>query len=486
MRSGAPSIEPKGAVQSTLGALREAGGDVFLSARVVDEGAFADFAARLRALIAEANQSADRAAAATEAGKALAPVVGRLRQQLEEAGRTLEAIEARSAEVRALAGAVGEQAQAVARFEADADAIVQNRVRGLETALQSPFETAEVRLKQIQVRLDQLMKPRMEQARSVQSLVDAVIADGERRIEAMKESLGQSALEAQGRAHAAETAAMARVAGLSAELEEACARASARMEAACEVAESRLSRAAEEARARTESLEQIVTTVAGPALAALAESAGTVRTIAEGVASAERTIERMGVEGERLEHLKGHCEEVQRSLAASVLTGASSIDSIESRQATLDRAVDHAMVSCAGAEERVAARVAEGRLAIERQADEMRRLLAESRERRREIEEAAHRARETLAWLERAIEQIEPWRDVLLSDDASGDVELPARIQAIVRQAQEELSRPILELGAILNRASRASEERAERASSPVSAKASKSEKPKSRSRSGR
>lgn len=460
MPSEAPSIEPKPTPHASTVALRDVGEEVFLSARVVDETAFNQYVARLRALIDESNQAAERAAAAGEAGRALSPVVTRLRQQLEDAGRTLETIEARTAEVRGLAAKVEERSEAAARFEAAADEAIERRLKGLEAGLHGPFETAEVRLKQIQVRLDQLMKPRMEQARSLQLLVDEVVTGAERRLETLREEQQRLLDEHQQRSTAIAAEALDRAGAIEARVEQACEAALARIEAQARETSDRLARVDAAAESRVESLHVAVEVAAAPAARALDEGVRAATGVAETLARAERLLEQAALASVRVESLVSQCERAEQSLSASVLGATASLDSIERRQSAADRAVDQALVACAGAEERIAQRASESSRTVERVTEEARRLHVEAKERRAELEDAARRGGDLVRRVERSLAELEPWREVLFTGEGDGEEsELPERIQAIVRQAQEELSRPILELGAILNRVSRSSED---------------------------
>ncbi|TVQ31854.1 MAG: hypothetical protein EA376_07655 [Phycisphaeraceae bacterium] len=427
------------------GADLDIGDDVFLSPRVVDEGVFTQYAGALRELINRASAAAEQAKQASEAGKPLPALVSALRKDLDAASALLSAAEEKASEARALCEKASDHSLLIQRFEEDAARLIGEEEDRLRAMLAATAELAEQQAAQVKSRLDQWLRSRRDQADALRTLADTIITEAQSRLEGMRGAVDTTVAQADERLAA---------------LDETLGSLSLAVQGKLDELEDRSREALDEAVASWEQRAEV-------ARRRLNEEIGpdvqTIERVCEQAGAAAEKAERAGAEAEvareRFDAIHRQADEARRLLSQELLDGAEAIDSLADRKTEIEKQSREAMKLVKAAEKTLTQRVEEARSCFEAPAAELR-ALAESiagdanvhierlRREREASEAAAVRQEETARRLEAALEQLEPWRSVLLTDQAED--ELPPKLAEILNRAQRELSRPLRELGAMI------------------------------------
>ncbi|MBA4029209.1 MAG: hypothetical protein C0475_08790 [Planctomyces sp.] len=452
--------------------------EVFLSPRVIDQGAFTQYAAELRRLIEEAGLgTTGLLAAAADAGAvrdALRELAGKAQPKLDAAGRALSALEARAAEAdrslqRAadLVGSIDQRAAAAAReLEARAAEAAQ-RLAGVQEAGRAKLEalhaTSEERLRQLAQRFE-----REQQA------LEAAFAQRERELRAQGDRV-ETALREQTEQVARRTLELLAQCQEKADetLRQVDARIAQSWTHANEVCRS-LEAASDRARAligQHQSDPNDPTCVAG--------LPGSTPTPAHSIAALLDRAERLHQDAtfaiNQIEVIRLQAEQARGMLGESINVSATKIDELSATAERLRGVIDQASDLARDAEARIAQRHDEAQRvlagpaeAMSQIAEQIRLRLAagvdEARASAHAADACAAEARGLLDRLGAALATLEPWRSVLL--EARPGAALPPVIAEMVRSVRHDLGRDMARVASALHQITTKAAQTAERLAS--------------------
>jgi len=467
----------------------EGADQVFLSPRVIDERAFTDLADRLRALIDQASSAArqaKRTGAQSESLRAgLEQAATRLTTCLEKAGGVLSAIDERAKGAEDLYARVAERSSSIEELEKQAEAVIEAKVGALEKSMDGALKAVDQRVKQIRTRLDQVAKKADARASELERRLRTSVDERSDRAE-------QTAARLEGVLDRAESELPdldARKAELEQAIEGACRTALERAEQEAAALADRAAEAVGGAQARLD--KSVATTEAyvasarkevdeylGPRLESLAAAgeraaallgwkspadAATTAPAPNSLGDLMRRVEEStraaSLAQDRLDEIRRQSDEARATLGESLVQSAERIDQMIERREELEAGVRTATASAESIEEALRSRIAEAEAAmaapleqIRSQADEAEARAAEAartaEEARRRLAEAAKWNQSVLLRLEDAASRLEPWRDLLLGEEAPD--ELPSPLRTIVDRARDEIAAPLVELGSVI------------------------------------
>ena len=385
--------------------------DVFVSPRVVDERAFEDFAGSLREVIREANSS-----------------VQGLRQQTESAQQTLETItesaaafESRLEKTAALVQQFERRAAEVERTLSDA-AGKAGQVEQIESRVRRAVDEQLAGLNQ---RAEQAMALAVAKIEGLTSDLDERIADTRRTIESEVDAPKREIVEiARG--------ARAQVDASRAEIDDATRTIAAQIDRAVAV----IGRAPE----RTE----------GPV------SAGSLLDV---VTRAEHTQQTATAAMNELAEIKTSAETMRSTLAADADAATSrlgkAVESAKGIADTADKAVERARTAEQGLDQQ-AQRVKQTlempmqqfRVQAEQMGQGVQMMLQQTEQTRRAGEQTAREAHTLLEKLEQTATRLEPWRAVVLGGDTDA---MPEPIRRLIESVRRELGRDLSTLAGTLS-----------------------------------
>lgn len=152
--------------------------EVFLSPRVVDQGAFTEYSASLRRLIEQAGGQADALRAAAQdadvARNALKELAGKHQAKFDLAAKVLAGLDQRAAEAERLLSAARDAVASLDALKSEADRVVADHVARLEARLEGVFGDVQGRL----ARLEADARQHSDDAK--RSLDDVVVGAAER------------------------------------------------------------------------------------------------------------------------------------------------------------------------------------------------------------------------------------------------------------------------------------------------------------------
>lgn len=383
--------------------------EIFLSPRVIDENSFSSFADRLRMIIDEAKGitgDADEAArGAAKLRNALSQCSTDLENRLTGAERLLAQLDRQRVQAEEMYEKAASRAGSIAELEEVAERIASRKQAELEKSINTAVEAAEQRVRQVDLRIEQLAKNAEARADVLTARLDQVVEEAESRLESVLDRF-QGAVD--------ESAIDARIEQLT---------------GACKSAD--------------ELLKKDGSNTSLPSL--LTRAIETTDRLKAAAADADRTSSGAEARAESLRRTIVEADEKTQSEDARVAR-------IEALLAEIESKAD-------AADQRLAERIAETEKAaadpiahLRRLSDEIRsdaeKLTANASEAREQVQEASDWNTALLMRIEQATARLEPWRDVLLSGEAPE--ELPKPLADIITRAHRELSRPLMELGSII------------------------------------
>lgn len=422
VRGGAAPLDARGVIQ-----------EVFLSPRVVDKEAFNDFAASLRRLIEEAAGQAQTlrsaSADASAAREALRESAARNGPKVEAATRALAMLEQRAGDAERMLAAAKDAAAGLESLRADVDAAARAREAEFEQRLADAARRFEQR------------------ALDAEAQAEARLADMLARVE------GRLA-EAEARSARAGADAAAAVREASRGVEERLAGIDGRAAKAVGEAEARLGRAVVAAQSTAAALER--SGAAAQAILGDAEAEGSLAGI---VAQCERLRDEGLYAQRQLDALRQQSDLAGQLLAQAITDAAAKADEVTSVGERLGRSLGAALVAGRDADAALARRrdeihaaLAEPIALATRAGQELAQTIAELGERTGDARAAAESANADthmlLGRLAGLVEDLQPWRGLLLEHKPGGP--LPAPLASIVAGVRSELGRDIRTIAAAL------------------------------------
>ncbi|MEC9372751.1 MAG: hypothetical protein VYC34_02870, partial [Planctomycetota bacterium] len=152
-------------------------------------------------------------------------------------------------------------------------------------------------------------------------------------------------------------------------------------------------------------------------------------------------------------------ESARADLVDAVARSAGGVEDLSTRAERIRTALDESATRSADIQQRLQSRLEEARAILEQPIDALRESFDEITGRAEGVLEECHAAQQSaedaakwnaavLVRVEQAISRLEPWSEVLLSTD--GPAELPRPLQDVIGRAYVELSRPLNELGSVI------------------------------------
>jgi chromosome segregation ATPase len=197
-RSGIVTVPAPAAVAASAGAPSGGGKEeIFLSPRVIDRQAFAEFAGQLRSLIDDAARQGETLRAEGETAQrtreSLHDAVNANQMKLDMATRALATIDQKAEQTRRLIESASDITTRIDDFRAQADQVIQERTGILCQRLNEAEEASVAQVEALHRRLAEVERAAAEREGSLRAALDAVTARADRLEDLVARAEAQSA-----------------------------------------------------------------------------------------------------------------------------------------------------------------------------------------------------------------------------------------------------------------------------------------------------